>query len=595
MMKLLMSVFVLAATATVTPVEAAPAAIASAAIRPGAEQSQPLTGRSQTTRQVRSTPLPVLQTPSLTQTVGLTETVNLTATVNLTPTTVLTPTSVITPSIGLTPTIELTATDSLTPTIDEGEAAGEEGELVDDVALDEVYREVLMGTIIANRTDVPIRFFVEGRTVEVAPLRSIGLDLMRDTAVLNLFNCEASKDDADVGCFWDPYLLTRDGFYEVVVGQAIGQDILLALRTAGAPPANQIWIQNRTGERETVIVNNELYEVAPASVREFSVLADAPVIVQLRNCISSNDRTICEWAPQGAEAGFYYGLVRTETPGPNDAQLISLTLQGIIASSGETVKAPPQAVCRLRVPTLNVRSGPGLEFPIIAKIRGTETEPGSVVVVAFDATETWMQVTERVARDGWVTSNPEFILCEGALADLPVIGQPVAIAAPEPTEEPVIVQPTEEVELAPAATEEPPVVAEPAPVDGGESVEPAPGEAPAADAPAEEATPTPSVPDVPEGLARIVVNNGFDQTIRFTLDQRYRPERDNLSGEWDLEPGASTTILVYPGTIAFSASSAWRAISGNAELLINEQEDRALWITFVLDPVEEDQWNLVHY
>lgn len=589
MMKLLMSVFVLAAAATVTPVQAAPAAASSATIRTDTEQSQPLTGRSQTQRQVTPTPLQLLQTQPLTQTDSVTDTGRLTNT------TMLTSTSALTASVEVSPTVELTVTEVLTTSVGEGNSDSEDEALLDDAALDEAYSDVLMGTIIANRSDVPVRFFVEGRTIEVAPLRSVGLELLRDTAILNLFNCEASRDDSDIGCFWDPYLLARDGFYEVVVGQEIGQDILLSLRAAGAPPANQIWIQNRTGERETVIVNNELYEVAPASVREFSVMADAPVIVQLRNCISANDRTICEWAPQGAEAGFYYGLVRTETPGPNNSQLVSLALQGIIASSGETVKAPPQAVCRLRVPTLNVRSGPGLEFPIIAKIRGTETEPGSVVVVAFDATQTWMQVTERVARDGWVTSNPEFILCDGALAELPVIGQPIAVATPDPVEEPVLAQPTEVVVAPPVAAETAPTV-EPTPITSAETVEPAPVEAPpAAEAPEEEATPTPAVADVPEGLARIVVNNGFDQTIRFTLDQRYRPERDNLSGEWDLEPGASTTILVYPGTIAFSASSAWRGISGNAELAIAEKEDRTLWITFVLDPVEVDQWNLVHY
>jgi hypothetical protein len=35
------------------------------------------------------------------------------------------------------------------------------------------------------------------------------------------------------------------------------------------------------------------------------------------------------------------------------------------------------------------------------------------VVVAFDGSKSWMQVTERVAQDGWVTASPEFIVCEG--------------------------------------------------------------------------------------------------------------------------------------------------------------------------------------
>lgn len=567
--------FVLMAIAmTATPVLAAEAVSPVAAVRTTAEQTQT---ENLAPNQQLPTPTPTLPASlSVRQRQPLTPTGSLTSTVGVT----------------LTAVVEVTTTAALTDTT----GALTEETALDDAALDEAYAAVLEGTIIANRADAPIRFFVEGRTYEVAPLRSIGLTLLRDTAVLNLFNCEATKDDSDAGCFWDPYLLLRDGFYEVVIGQQLGQDILLSLRTAGAPPSNQIWIQNRTGERETVIVNNELFEIAPAAVQEFAIDEDAPVIVQLRTCINAGERSICEWTPQGAEAGFYYGLVRTETPGPSNSQVTALALQAVIASSGETVKPPAQAFCRLRVPTLNVRSGPGLEFPIIAKIRGTDTEPGSVVVEAFDSTKTWMQVTERVARDGWVTANPEFILCDGALADLPVIGQPVVEATPEPTTAQTIAAPAETPVAAVAPTEAPttaPTAVEAAP----QPPAPAPAEAAPTEVetPAEQITPTPEVAEVPEGLARIVVNNGFDQTIRFTLDQRYRPERDNLSGEWDLEPGASVTILVYPGSIAFSASSAWRGLSGNAELVLNEKEDRALWITFVLDPIEKDRWNLIYY
>ena len=585
---------VLMATVLVTmPVLAAESSSPLAGVRTNAEQTQAsdVSARLQqlpTPTQTVPTPVSIQQNQLLTPTTRVTSTVASTMTAATGVTDTVATATLVTATVGVTSTEILTATEDALPA-EETEA--------DDAALDEVYAAVLEGTIIANRADAPIRFFVEGRTYEVAPLRSIGLTLLRETAVLNLFNCEATKDDADAGCFWDPYLLLRDGFYEVVIGQQIGQDILLSLRTAGAPPSNQIWLQNRTGERETVIVNNELFEIAPAAVREFSIVEGAPAIVQLRTCINAGERSICEWTPQGAETGFYYGLVRTETPGPNGSLVTALTLQGVISKSGETIKAPPQAYCRLRVPTLNVRSGPGLEFPIIAKIRGTQTEPGSVVVVAFDATKTWMQVTERLARDGWVTSNPEFILCEGALAELPVIGEQLVEVTPEPTAAPV----TEAVATAPVAEAQTPVEAPTAPVVAEAApapAQPAPIEAPApteAEAPAEQITPTPEVPAVPEGLARLMINNGFDQTSRFTLDQRYRPERDNLSGEWDLEPGASVTILVYPGNIAFSASSAWRGISGNAELLLGEQEDRTLWITFVLDAVEPDRWNLVHY
>jgi hypothetical protein len=35
------------------------------------------------------------------------------------------------------------------------------------------------------------------------------------------------------------------------------------------------------------------------------------------------------------------------------------------------------------------------------EIRSVDNQPGSVVVVAFDGSKSWMQVTERVAQDGW--------------------------------------------------------------------------------------------------------------------------------------------------------------------------------------------------
>lgn len=523
----------------------------------------------------------VRQSQPLTMTANLTGTADLTATAP--------PTQTLLPPAAAALTGAITGTLSPTATVDSLANEGvDETNPLDDPALDALYAGILSGTIIANRTSVPIRFFVEGRTYEVAPLRAIGLELLRSTAVLNLFNCDATRNNADVGCFWDPYLLTRDNFYEVIIGQQLGQDILLSLRSAGAPPTNQIWIQNRTGERQTVIINDELYEIPPAAVSEFSVQPDGTLLVQLRTCIRTEERAVCEWTPQGVEMGFYYGLSRTETPGPNNTLIEALTLQAIVGTDDETIQAPPQAFCRLRVPTLNVRSGPGLEFPIIAKIRGTETEPGSVVVVAFDASKTWMQVTERVARDGWVTANPEFILCDEKVADLPVVGQPVAATSLATNAATM----TAEISSAPtvAATPPAPTTDAAAPQPSAPAPESATEAAP--EAPEEQFTPTPEPAAVPDGLARIIVHNSFDQKMRFTLDQQYRPERDNLSGEWDLEPGESVTILVYPGTIAFSASTAWRGLSGNAELVLTEKEERALWLHFIPDPLEPDRWNL---
>ncbi len=283
---------------------------------------------------------------------------------------------------------------------------------------EEAYAAALQGTIVANRTDAAVRFFLEGQTYDIAPRRALGLALPRSTAILTLFNCDASLV-GEARCFWDPYLLQRDGFYEVLTGEESGSDVDLTLSEAGAPPGDQVWVQNRTGAREAVVIDNQLIELPPASVQEFAVASDVPTVIYLRNCIVQGGQSVCEWAPHTVESGFYYGLVKDEFAGPSNSQLTNVTLESVVAASGTAVERPPQATCRLRVPTLNVRGGPGLEFPIVAKIRGTAEQPGSVIVTSSDVSREWLQVSARVAADGWITSNPDFIVCSGDLAALP--------------------------------------------------------------------------------------------------------------------------------------------------------------------------------
>jgi len=511
-----------------------------------------------------------------------------------------------TPTDALTTTTTAAATPPIAATVPITPPPPTSAPPSDPSALDARYAGALEGTIIANRTAANVRYFVEGQTYDLAALRSIGLQLPRPTAVLNLFNCDSSKTEADTGCFWDPYLLKQDGFYEVVAGADAGAAANLILREAGAPPADQIWVQNRTGQSESIIVNNQVVEIPPASVQEFNIAGEGPVIVHLRNCMTQGGQTACEWAPTGVNPGYYYGLIKSETLGANDILLTSVSLEGIVASSGDIVARPPQGSCVLRVPTLNVRGGPGLEFPIVAKIRGTPDQPASVVVVGFDGSKQWLQVSDRVAQNGWIMANPDFIICTGDLAALPVTTDLLA-ALPTPTPETVVAAPAVEAppvaEAAPAeATVEVPAeapVAEAAPVAETAPVESVPVEGAPTDAQtlpdetATEAAVDANAPAaIPAGLARIIVNNGFDQVMRFTLDQQYRVETNNLSGEWDLQPGESISVLVYPGMIPFSASTPWNGLADNADLVIEKDQERALWLFFVPDPDGSGNWNL---
>ncbi len=505
-----------------------------------------------------TTPLTTLRAltgaPTLTDTTALTDTARLSESLALTVSRGTTTAAPVSSTVGVTATVPLTPV-----------------EVLDEIAADAAYAAPIEGTIIANRTDANVRFFVEGATYQLDPMRSIGVALPRVTAVLNLFNCDAATPETTEGCFWDPYLLDREGFYEVIPGTAVNSLVNLTLQPVGNPPSDQIWLQNRTGNRESIFYAGETIELPPASLRQFAASANAPVLFYLRSCLAITDRTVCEWSPVSADPGFYYALVETTLPGnvPN-SNIETLELMPILSQGGDTLPTPVQVICQLQVPTLNVRSGPGLEYEIISKVRGTEQEPGRITVIGRSADAQWLAVDERAAAGGWVTGSASFLQCNGDINLLPEAEVTDGRLAPTP--EPATA-PTTTTETAPAPS------SEPAPANTATEV--------LTDT-SEPATPAPL--SIPAGQALIIVNNGFDQQIRFTLDQRYRV--DFGPSEFDLQPGGSMSLLVYPGSIAFSASSPWRGLSGNTEFFINEKESRTLWVVFVPDPDGSGRWVL---
>ncbi len=440
------------------------------------------------------------------------------------------------------------------------------------------------GTILANRTDALVRFFIDGVTNDLEPQRARGLTLARPTAVLNLFNCDATLGEAQEGCFWDPYLLNRDGFYEIVAGRDAGALVSLVLREAGTPPASQVWIQNRTGRAEEVYFGTQMYEIAGTGIEEFTLEEGGEALFYLRTCIDGAEgaEPVCEWTAHKAAPGAYYGLIADEWAGSLPGTTVtSLELEPVLGSTVSTTTtsegtpaaaattAPAQMVCRLAVPALNVRSGPGLEFEIVAKVRSTEVEVATVTVVARTEDAQWLKVDERIATGGWAIADAQYLACDGDVNALPVV--PAAELPATPTPLPVAAVPAES--TAPA-----------------ESVAPAEAPVDAEAAPEAEAAPAP-VPAIPAGQALLTVHNGFEQAIRFTLDQRHRVEIG--SSEFDLQLGQSVSIVVYPGTLQFSASSAWQGLSGNANFLIDPDSQRDLWLTFIPDPGEPGNWILV--
>ncbi len=100
---------------------------------------------------------------------------------SVTRTTGLTETAVTTNTAVVTVVETLTGTTILTDTATGAEAAvsSDEQPAVPAQIDDSAYANALEGTILANRTESSVRFFVEGQTFLLDPLRSIGLDLPR--------------------------------------------------------------------------------------------------------------------------------------------------------------------------------------------------------------------------------------------------------------------------------------------------------------------------------------------------------------------------------------------------------------------------------
>jgi hypothetical protein len=420
----------------------------------------------------------------------------------------------------------------------------------------------LEGTIIANRSQTAIRFFLEGATYELAEDRSQGIALPRASTVLNLFNCPATLPVDTAGCFWDPYLIQQDGFYEIYEAPGSTEQVKLMLREAGAPPTGQVWVQNRTGQTESLVFKDEVYEIPPTTVLEFPVPTGVPAILYVRSCQTIDNQSACEWAPKTLDAGVYYAMIEVDTPGSQaGSTLTTIDLQPVVGEGEEAETAGVAStsagiLCSVVVPALNVRSGPGLQYDIIGKVR-TDGEAATVTVTGRSADNQWLTVEPSVAENGWINNSPSFINCSGDLVGLPMVDAP-----PAPTPQPTVAG-------SPVVT-----------TDGSSGTQPE--ATPPADAPVATPTPESSAATVPAGQAVLVVTNGFQHEMRFTIDQMFRPQ-DGPS-EYDLAPGGSINIVVYPGDVAFTASSPWNGLSSNATVHVDADQSLPLWLRFEPDP-----------
>ncbi len=409
---------------------------------------------------------------------------------------------------------------------------------------------ILSGTIIANRTTVTATFFLEGQLYTVRRLRALGIRLPRSTAVLTLYNCEASNtahpDRED--CFWDPYLIRRDGFYEIVNGAAAGRPVSLLLQEASPPPADQVWVQNRTGTDQELLYGDQVYRLPAGSVQEIQLQGKERPTFFLSSCLVLNAQSACEWLPQTVKGGIYYALVQVSISGGlPDSHIETLELQPILTSTRAvlatsaspvttqaateeatpTPERPVQLLCRLQVPSLNVRSGPGMQYLIVSRLRRTPGTERVIAVIGRDPSGEWLALDAQVVVGGWISASKELVLCDGDIAALPIAKVIDGRLAPTPTPPGLLSK-----------------------------------------SPAEQPTSQPTGPALPPGKALLIVTNAYDRDITFTLSPDV----------WTLKPGQSLNLELDPGRITFTASIPF--FSGNAELVLKAGDVRQLWLHF---------------
>lgn len=551
--------------------------VAPVAAEPGASQS--LAAHAATANQV-ATPVATISAADRARTGvdALSAPANQSATV--------TATSSLTGSVVLTPAATTTATNAVT--LAQPAAAPTAVPAITGLAA--ITEEAsLEGTVIANLSPFPAKFFVSGALYSLPPRLSAGLDLPRSAEMLMLYTCSADAPDPSGLCFWDAYLLQQGLLYEVRPAGEADAGAALLLTSAAPPPNDQVWVQNRTGRAESVVYRDQTYEITPAGVQDFPVAPDAPGVLYVRSCVNMGDDAVCEWSPKSLQPGSFYAMQASTAAGAEPGSTVTtIELRPIMneaaAQAPATAAAEPGVTCTLEVPAVNIRSGPGLQYEIVGKVRSTPQAPGTLVVTGHSPDQLWYTVADEVSPGGWVTSSSNFIACTGDLAALPEVNYTgpaiAAVPTPVPTAAPGNSDASDEPTVAPAepVTDEP----ETPPAEDATATEDA----------SSEVTPTLEAetgPAVPPGQALLVVNNGFMHQMRFTIDQRYRPEEG--PSEFDLEPGQSVAVVVFPGQVAFTASSAWNGLSGNADLYVEPDQAVPLWLRFEQD-ANDTEWNL---
>ncbi|MBI3959672.1 MAG: SH3 domain-containing protein [Chloroflexi bacterium] len=159
----------------------------------------------------------------------------------------------------------------------------------------------------------------------------------------------------------------------------------------------------------------------------YEILDHSPVIVERRN---DSVLSVRSWADRDEEP-YHYAELRLA----DGCFLgISLTPPETDGTSGAPRPAISEALCTVSAAGLNLRRGPGVAFaPPIRLLR----QGDKLIPLGRTADRGWLRVQAADdGSEGWVSANPQFVVCAVAVGTLPVLSAPptsVRQDAPTPT------------------------------------------------------------------------------------------------------------------------------------------------------------------
>ncbi len=153
------------------------------------------------------------------------------------------------------------------------------------------------------------------------------------------------------------------------------------MREAGAPPQNQVWVQNRTGRQEMVVYKDSTYEVAAGcqAVRSRGRCSGNPLRAQLSDAK-------CQYGVRMVTA--HAGQRRIFRNGrdflsrrPRAARITTIDLRPVVDSKAADIAPSPEVVCQTQVNGYQRAQRAWSQCEIIGKVREQVGEPGRVVVI----------------------------------------------------------------------------------------------------------------------------------------------------------------------------------------------------------------------